>query len=69
VPLLLVTKDTEGVLHLYEPRSLPVDVVPAHFGTLNYDLPSQYGLLFLPESQFLVGLWLAPPLLLLLLLL
>jgi hypothetical protein len=50
VPLLLVTKDTEGVLHLYEPRSLPVDVVPARFGTLNYDLPSQYGLLFLPES-------------------
>jgi hypothetical protein len=49
VPLLLLMEDTEGVLHLCEPRSLPVDVLPSSFGALNCGLPSKYELLFLPE--------------------
>jgi hypothetical protein len=48
-PLLLLTEDTEGVLHLCEPRSLPVDDLPVSFSALNCGLPSQYGLLFLSE--------------------
>jgi hypothetical protein len=49
MPLLLLTEDTDGVLHLYEPCSLPVDVLPVSFDALNCDLPSQYGLLFLSK--------------------
>jgi hypothetical protein len=49
MPLLLLTEDTEGVLHLCELCSLPVDVLPMSFDALNYGLPSQYGLLFLTE--------------------
>jgi hypothetical protein len=56
VPLLLLTEDTEGVLHLYEPRSLPIDALPVSFGALNYGLPSQYGFFFLPKPlNFLLG--------------
>jgi hypothetical protein len=40
LPLLLLVKDVEGVLHRYEPCSLPVDVLPASFGTLGCSLPS-----------------------------
>jgi hypothetical protein len=49
VPLLLLTEDTEGVLHFFEPRSLPVDILSMSFGVLNRGLPSQYVLLFLLE--------------------
>jgi hypothetical protein len=49
VPLLLLIEDTEGVLYLCEPRSLPIDVLPVRFSTMNCGLPSQYGLLFLPK--------------------
>jgi hypothetical protein len=49
VPLLLLTEDTEGVLHLCKPHSFLVDVLPVSFGVLIYNLASQYGLLFLPE--------------------
>jgi hypothetical protein len=47
--LLLLVKDIEGILHLYEPCSFPVDVLPVSFGALKRSLPSQYGLLFLSE--------------------
>jgi hypothetical protein len=43
--LVLLTEDIEGVFHLCEPRSLPVDVLLVSFGVLNCSLPSQYGLL------------------------
>jgi hypothetical protein len=46
VPLLSLAEDIEGVLHLCEPRSLPIDVWPVSFSALDYSLPSQYGLLF-----------------------
>jgi hypothetical protein len=55
VPLLSLMEDIEGVLHLCEPRPLPVDVLPMRFGTVYCSLPSQYGLLFLLEpSNFLL---------------
>jgi hypothetical protein len=66
----LLAEVIQVVLHLCEPRSLSVDVLSTSFGTLNRGLPSQNGFLFLPEPlDFLVGLWLAPFHLLLLLLL
>jgi hypothetical protein len=49
MPLLLLAKGIEGVLHPYEPRSLPIDVLPASFGALDCSLPSQDELLFLPS--------------------
>jgi hypothetical protein len=49
MPLLLLEKGIEGVLHPYEPRSLPIDVLPASFGALDCSLPSQDELLFLPS--------------------
>jgi hypothetical protein len=33
VPLISLAEDIEGVLHLREPHSLAVDVLPASFGT------------------------------------
>jgi hypothetical protein len=40
MPLLSMAEYIEGVLHLYEPRSLPVDVLPASFNALVCSLPS-----------------------------
>jgi hypothetical protein len=45
----LAGEDVQVVLHFCEPRSLPVDGLPASFGALHCNLPSQYRLLFLPE--------------------
>jgi hypothetical protein len=42
-------ENIKRVLHLCEPRSLPVDVLPLRFDTLDCSLPSQDGLLFLPK--------------------
>jgi hypothetical protein len=47
LPLLM--EDVQVVLHLYEPHSLPVDVLPISFGALNCSLPSHNGFLFLLE--------------------
>jgi hypothetical protein len=47
VPLL--AENVQVILHLCEPRSLPVDGLPVSFGTLNYSLPSHNGFLFLLE--------------------
>jgi hypothetical protein len=66
LPVLM--EDVQVVLHLCEPRSLPIDVLPVSFDALNCSLPSLNVFLFLLEPQFLTGLWLAPPLPLLLLL-
>jgi hypothetical protein len=52
VPPLLLTEDTEGALHLCEPRSLPVDALLVSFDALNCGLPSQYGFLFLLEPLY-----------------
>jgi hypothetical protein len=49
VPMLQLTKNIEGVMHLYEPCLLPIDVLPTSFCTLNYSMLSQDGLLFLLE--------------------
>jgi hypothetical protein len=49
LPLLSLTENIEGVLHLYEPRSLPIDILPASFSALDCSLPSPDGLLLLPE--------------------
>jgi hypothetical protein len=48
-PMLLLTKNIEGVLHFYKPCSLPIDVLPTDFDTLNCSLPPQDGFLFLSE--------------------
>jgi hypothetical protein len=45
----LLAEDDQVVLHLYEPHSLSVDVLPVIFGALHCSLPSQDGFLFLPE--------------------
>jgi hypothetical protein len=45
----LAGEDVQVVLYFCEPRSLPVDGLPASFGALHCNLPSQYRLLFLPE--------------------
>jgi hypothetical protein len=47
VPLL--EENVQVVLHLCEPRSLPVDGLPVSFDALNYNLSSQNGFLFLSE--------------------
>jgi hypothetical protein len=47
--LPLLTEDVQVVLHLCEPRSLPIDVLPASFDVLNCSMPSQNGFLFLSE--------------------
>jgi hypothetical protein len=52
VPLLV--EDIQVVLHLCEPRLLPVDVLLASFGALHYSLPSQDGFLFLSEPPNLL---------------
>jgi hypothetical protein len=49
MPMLMPTKNIKSVLHLCEPHSLPIDVLPVSFGTLDCSLPSQDGLLCLPE--------------------
>jgi hypothetical protein len=42
-------ENIEGVLHICEPHSLPVHVLPVSFDVLDYSLPSQDRLLFLLE--------------------
>jgi hypothetical protein len=48
-PLLLLMENVESVLHLCEPRSASIDVLPMSYDTLDCGLSSQDGLLFLPE--------------------
>jgi hypothetical protein len=48
-PMLLLTKNIKSVLYLCKPCLLPVDVLSIIFDTLDCILPSQDGLLFLPE--------------------
>jgi hypothetical protein len=68
VPLISLAEDIEGVLHLCEPRSLAVDVLPTSFGTGLQPAFSRWTLVLAGAFQFLAGLLLAlPPLLLLLL--
>jgi hypothetical protein len=38
------------VLHFCDPRSLPIDILPVSFGSLECSMPSQDKLLFLLES-------------------
>jgi hypothetical protein len=40
VPLFSLTENVEGVLHLYEPCSIPVDVLPVSFSVFDCRLPS-----------------------------
>jgi hypothetical protein len=47
LPLLSLMENIEGVLHLCEPRSLPIDVLPMSFSALDCNLRSQDGHLFL----------------------
>jgi hypothetical protein len=47
--LPLLTEDVQVVLHLYEPCSLPVDILHVSFNALNCNMPSQNGFLFLSE--------------------
>jgi hypothetical protein len=49
MPILPLMKTIKHVLHLCEAHSLPVDVLPVSFNTLDCSLPSQDGLLFLPK--------------------
>jgi hypothetical protein len=49
----LLAEDIQVVLHLCEPRSLPIDVLPVSFDALHCSLPSQDGFLFLPEPLIL----------------
>jgi hypothetical protein len=49
VPLLLLSKNIESVLHLCDPRSLPIDILHVSFGVFDYSLSSQDGFLFLPD--------------------
>jgi hypothetical protein len=50
MPLFSLTENIEGVLHFCEPRSLPIDILPMSFGSLECSMPSQDRLLFLLES-------------------
>jgi hypothetical protein len=45
----LLTEDVQVILHLYEPRSLYVDVLSMIFSALHHGLPSHNGFLFLLE--------------------
>jgi hypothetical protein len=53
----LLAEDFEVVLHLCEHRSLFVDVLSMSFNTLNCNLPSQNGFMFLPEPLYLLLLF------------
>jgi hypothetical protein len=45
----LLAEDFEVVLHLYESRSLSIDILSMSFGMLHCGLPSQHGFMFLSE--------------------
>jgi hypothetical protein len=47
LPLLLLVKDLDGVLELFESCPFSVNVLPSGFITLSYCLPSCDGFLFL----------------------
>jgi hypothetical protein len=47
LPLLLLVKDDESILHLHEPRPLSIDVLPVSPSALDCSLPSHDGFLFL----------------------
>jgi hypothetical protein len=49
LPLLLLTKDVDGVLEFRKPCSISVDVLPSSFDTLSCCLPSGDSFLFLME--------------------
>jgi hypothetical protein len=52
LPLLLLAKNVDGILQLYEPRPLSVDVLLVSFGALSNGLPSHNGFLYLPEPLY-----------------
>jgi hypothetical protein len=47
--VLLLAENIQVVLHLCEPHSLSVDILPMSFSALHRGLPSQNGFLFLSE--------------------
>jgi hypothetical protein len=50
LPLLLLVKDLNGVLELYESFSFSIDVLPFGFGMLSCCLPPCDDFLFLTET-------------------
>jgi hypothetical protein len=54
LPLLLLAKDVNGILQLYEPCPLSVIVLFLSFGVLSDSLPSHDGLLLLLEPLYLL---------------
>jgi hypothetical protein len=45
----LLAEDVKVVLHLYESRSLSIDVLSMSFGALHHGLPTHNGFMFLSE--------------------
>jgi hypothetical protein len=54
LPLLLLAKDANGILHLYEPFPLSINVLSARFTALSDCFPSHDGFLLLSEPLYLL---------------